>query len=307
MIKKLFIIVILLSLVGCGAKKNSLSGKKVRTKELVSKDKYRAELRKKEEHDRKIAADKKQIEKEKSTKDKATKQTKSEVLVATSNVSVTTDMIQDYILQYKPIAQKSMKDHGIPASITLAQGVLESGSGQGTLSRNANNHFGIKCHQGWEGDSVRHTDDAPDECFRKYDKPEDSYRDHALFLVNRSRYSSLFDLDKDDYKSWARGLKKAGYATDPKYADKLISLIDRYSLYNYDAEVLGKKSKYVDNTSDVAKLTADTKSLGSMHVVQKGDTLYSISKKYNLTVEQVQKLNKINGTAISVGQVIKVK
>lgn len=290
---------------GCSAKKGSLTGQKIREKELVSKEKYRVEQRKRQEQEKKVLVEKKKAE---TAKEKArNKSNDSEVLVATSKISVSTDMINDYILKYKPIAQKSMKDHGIPASITLAQGVLESGSGQGTLSRNANNHFGIKCHQGWEGDSVRHTDDAPDECFRKYDNPEDSYRDHSLFLVNRSRYASLFTLDKDDYKAWANGLRKAGYATDPKYADKLISLIERYSLYNYDAEVLGKKSKFVGSVSEVQTKTSDVASLGSVHIVQKGETLYSISKKYNLTVEQVQTLNKMTGNTISVGQAIKIK
>ena len=121
-----------------------------------------------------------------------------------------------------------------PASITLAQGVLESGYGEGTLAKKANNHFGIKCHKGWKGKSIRHDDDAKNECFRSYKNPLRSYRDHSLFLVDRDRYSSLFKLKRKDYKGWARGLKAAGYATDPKYAEKLISLIERFNLTRFD-------------------------------------------------------------------------
>lgn len=297
MCRKLFFLLCLLSIVGCNAKKGSLTGQKIKHQELISKEKYRAEQRKKQEAERKEVAEKKKKE---GTSD-------SEVLVATSRIAVTTDVINNYILQYKPIAQKSMRDHGIPASITLAQGVLESGSGQGTLSLNANNHFGIKCHQGWTGESVRHTDDAPDECFRKYTNPEESYRDHSLFLVNRSRYASLFSLDKDDYKGWATGLKKAGYATDPKYAEKLIGLIERYALYNYDAEVLGTTPKRIEQLVQTPSSSSFAAVEGSMHVVQKGETLYSISRKYNMTVEQVQALNNLKSNSISAGQLLKVK
>lgn len=247
MIRKTLLLFCILMLVSCGAKKNStLTGKKVQSKELVSKEEYRAKQRKVEEQRRVQEETRKEKERERKVAGKS-----SETLVATSNVSVTADMIQDYILQYKDIAKDNMTSYGIPASITLAQGVLESGSGQGTLSKNANNHFGIKCHKEWDGPSVRHTDDAPDECFRKYDQPEESYRDHSQFLVSRSRYNDLFLLDQDDYEGWAHGLKKAGYATDPKYASKLISLIERYTLDQYDREVLGdrpaKIKKEVEN------------------------------------------------------------
>jgi len=222
MSKKILLMFCLLTLVSCGVKNNSkLTGKKIKSRELVSKEKYRAQQQTAEEQRRIHDEAKKDKEKKAAAKS-------NETLVATSRISVTADMIQDYILQYKDIAKDNMGQFGIPASITLAQGVLESGSGQGTLSKNANNHFGIKCHKEWDGPSVRHTDDAPDECFRKYEAPEESYRDHSQFLVSRSRYSDLFSLDQDDYEGWAHGLKKAGYATDPKYASKLISLIERY-------------------------------------------------------------------------------
>ena len=144
------------------------------------------------------------------------------------------DKINFYIKKFAPAAVKNMRFYKIPASITLAQGVLESGYGESTLAKKANNHFGIKCHKGWKGRSIRHDDDEEDECFRSYKNPLKSYRDHSLFLVDRNRYNSLFDLKRKDYKGWAKGLKAAGYATDPKYAEKLISLIERFNLTRFD-------------------------------------------------------------------------
>lgn len=138
-----------------------------------------------------------------------------------------------YIEQYKDIAIAEMEQYGIPASIKLAQALLESGNGNSTLARKANNHFGIKCTPEWKGRTTRHDDDYRNECFRVYERVEDSFHDHSQFLL-RNRYAALFKLDKDDYKGWARGLKAAGYATNPRYADLLISLIERYELYQYD-------------------------------------------------------------------------
>ena len=142
--------------------------------------------------------------------------------------------INFYVKKYAPAATKNMRFFKIPASITLAQGILESGYGEGTLAKKANNHFGIKCHKEWKGKSITHDDDEKGECFRSYKNPLRSYRDHSLFLVDRDRYSSLFTLNRKDYKGWAVGLKAAGYATDPKYADKLISLIERFNLTRFD-------------------------------------------------------------------------
>ena len=139
-----------------------------------------------------------------------------------------------YIEEYKSIAIREMQQYGIPASITLAQGILESAGGESYLARKANNHFGIKCHEDWEGGTVYRDDDRKNECFRSYKNPEESFRDHSLFLANRSRYAFLFDEDPTDYKAWARGLKKAGYATNPKYPSLLIELIERYDLHQYD-------------------------------------------------------------------------
>ena len=144
------------------------------------------------------------------------------------------DKINFYIKKFAPAAVKNMRFYKIPASITLAQGVLESGYGESTLAKRANNHFGIKCHKEWRGRSIRHDDDEEDECFRSYKNPLKSYRDHSLFLVDRNRYNSLFKLKRKDYKGWAKGLKAAGYATDPKYAEKLISLIERFNLTRFD-------------------------------------------------------------------------
>ena len=139
----------------------------------------------------------------------------------------------DYIAKYKDLAIKQMLETGIPASITLAQACLESNDGTSTLARSGNNHFGIKCH-GWTGETIKHTDDAPNECFRKYDSPEQSYYDHSDFLRYRDRYASLFDLERTDYKGWAYGLKAAGYATAPSYAQSLIKIIEEYNLSQYD-------------------------------------------------------------------------
>lgn len=327
MFKRVIFFVCIMFVVSCASKKPPMpkskalttsrypapTGTKVKEKELVSKSEYRSQQQKSE-------ADKKKVEKKVEKK-----RNDSEVLEATSRLSVTSDNIREYILKYEGTARENMSTHGIPASIKLAQGVLESGSGQGTLSRNANNHFGIKCHQNWDGESVRHTDDAPDECFRKYNTVEESYNDHSLFLTNRGRYSDLFLLDKDDYEGWARGLKSAGYATDPKYADKLISLIERYQLYEYDAQVLNKKSTgprprttptYTEptsvastsnNKSSSKNTTTTSKKKEAVHIVAKGDTLYNISKRYNLTVEQLQKMNKLTNNTISIGQTLKIK
>ena len=143
---------------------------------------------------------------------------------------------EEYIEQWKSVAVKKMNQHGIPASITLAQGLLESGNGNSELARDANNHFGIKCTPDWTGGKSYHDDDRKNDCFRKYRDAADSFEDHSTFL-ERPRYASLFELKTTDYKGWARGLKAAGYATDPSYPQKLINLIERYELHKLDAGV----------------------------------------------------------------------
>ena len=238
----------------------------------------------------------------------------TEVIQSTSKTVVTSDLINNYVLQFKDIAMGNMKTYGIPASIILAQGILESGAGKGDLAVDANNHFGIKCHKEWLGESVRHDDDSAQECFRKYPQAADSYRDHALFLVGKKRYEKLFTYEKDDYKSWAKGLRAAGYATDPNYPDKLISYIERYNLHQYDCLITGRN--YVPISKTVAASTkSSTKPVSSnsnsndpnLYEVQKGDTLYSISKKFNVLVDDLKQKNNLLDNAISIGQKLRVK
>jgi flagellum-specific peptidoglycan hydrolase FlgJ len=280
-----------------------------------------------------------------------------ETLVATSKVKVTKEVVLNYINKYRAVAIDNMNDYNIPASITLAQGILESGCGTSTLSMTANNHFGIKCHTNWEGESVTHTDDAPDECFRKYKNPRDSYRDHSLFLTSRKWYEPLFELDIKDYKAWSHGLKKSGYATDPKYPQKLISLIERYNLNQYDnfydvnkspvkvtekvetskeiepinVEITEKPLEITEKPSEITEKPitdnitniqsnpeknivsekTNTKEVKSKtpktHTVEKGDTVYNISKRYNLSIEKLRTLNNIVESNISLGQVLIVE
>lgn len=202
-----------------------------------------------------------------------------------------------YIATYADIAKEEMRRYKIPASITLAQGILESASGKGRLAVKANNHFGIKCH-GWTGAKIYHDDDRSQECFRKYKEAKSSYEDHSKFLTGRGRYADLFKLKQDDYKGWARGLKKAGYATDRKYPDKLISLIERYKLYEYDEEVLGSEKDEIK----IVRVNSGTK----IHIVEKGDTLYSLSKRYNTTVDAIKSTNRLSSNSLAIGQELKI-
>jgi LysM repeat protein len=156
----------------------------------------------------------------------------------------------EYIAKYAEIAVKQQKIHGIPASITLAQGLLESGAGKSRMAVTSNNHFGIKCHNNWEGDTTIFFDDGENTCFRKYEKVEDSYEDHSAFLVKGKRYAPLFQLDVTDYKGWATGLKKAGYATDPTYAEKLIRIIDTYGLNEFSGGRAAHQTKAETATGD---------------------------------------------------------
>jgi len=213
------------------------------------------------------------------------------------------DIVEQYISEYSEIAMEEMRIYKIPASITLAQGILESGAGRGELTRRANNHFGIKCHD-WEGDKVYHDDDRSQECFRKYNDPKYSYRDHSLFLSERRRYADLFELDIDDYEAWAKGLRSAGYATDRLYPRKLIDMIERYQLNQFDEEVLGKKSRRRERSSEIADASSNPGF--KTYTVEKGDTLYSISKRFNTTVEMLQEVNNLRSNDISIGQRLKV-
>ncbi|MEC8853199.1 MAG: glucosaminidase domain-containing protein, partial [Bacteroidota bacterium] len=151
---------------------------------------------------------------------------------------------ETYIEKYSSIAIDEMNRYNIPASITLAQGILESGNGESILATEGNNHFGIKCHENWNGETIIEDDDEKGECFRKYIKVADSYRDHSLFLTERERYTSLFLLSPTNYKAWAKGLKKAGYATNPKYPSLLIDLIEKYDLSRFDKSSAQQKNFY---------------------------------------------------------------
>lgn len=202
--------------------------------------------------------------------------------------------VQDYINLYAQIAMVEMQKSKIPASITLAQGILESGVGKGRLSVEANNHFGIKCH-GWQGQKIYHDDDASQECFRKYSKAESSFKDHSEFLTGRKRYANLFKLKPNDYKGWAKGLRAAGYATDKKYPQKLISLIERYQLYTYDEEILGRP--YSSEEKPVSNRVVK-------HIVKKGDTLYSLSRRYKTSVTAIKDLNNMTSNNLALGQIL---
>lgn len=220
-----------------------------------------------------------------------------------------------YIARYKNIAIEEMQEYGIPASIKLAQALLESGNGNSTLARDANNHFGIKSTPSWQGKTVLKADDRPNDRFRVYKTPEESYRDHSEFLL-RKRYAALFELDRDDYKAWARGLKKAGYATNPRYAELLINLIERYELYQYDrpesrtekihreevvlAEVVEEIPE--EKNKEMAKPPVAM----SIHEVRSGDTLLAISKTYSISIEDIKTLNNLNGDSLSPGQLLLV-
>lgn len=220
-----------------------------------------------------------------------------------------------YIDRFKAIAIQEMNLYGIPASITLAQGLFESGSGNGELARVANNHFGIKCTSDWKGKGYYKDDDAHNDCFRVYDKPEDSFRDHSEFL-KRPRYTKLFQLDKNDYAGWANGLKAAGYATNPNYPNLLINIIQKYNLTQYDSpETEPQKEKredrvltQINDNTIVAKQdsTVQTDTTNKLYTVVTGDTLYSISRRFGITVEDLKALNNLQDNNIRIGQKLTV-
>lgn len=240
---------------------------------------------------------------------------------------------EQYIETYKSLAIKKMEEHGIPASITLAQGILESNSGNSTLARRANNHFGIKCHKDWKGQTYYHNDDRPNECFRKYKSAEGSYEDHSLFLRGYSRYAFLFDLPATDYKSWARGLKKAGYATASAYAEMLIRVIEENNLQRFDTGVdvavesptkgtgdqygiINKQGKVEkrDGTqlaSDESSYTIDMYNVRKVYIrnrikyikVREGDTFEKLTRELNMMPYQLYKYNELGrSTVLTEGQ-----
>jgi LysM repeat protein len=256
-----------------------------------------------------------------------------------------------YIDKYKSVAIEEMNAYGIPASITLAQGLIESGNGNSSLAKYANNHFGVKVTSDWKGKGYYKDDDKRNDCFRVYNDARESYKDHSEFL-KRKRYSALFELDKNDYKNWAYGLKQAGYATNPRYPEMLINIIEKYKLYEYDqsetedqklrredrvfsqinANIPQEKKKFTPVTvppsqkvitvsPDSAKtITATTPVIakpievntstavidGKYYTVIKGDTMYNISKRFNISVEDLQLMNSLSNEGIKIGQKLQV-
>ncbi|MBA3284406.1 MAG: glucosaminidase domain-containing protein [Nitrosopumilus sp.] len=232
------------------------------------------------------------------------------------NVKAKSQAILNYIDEYKWVAIQEMIDYKIPSSITLAQGILESGAGQSELAKKSNNHFGIKCHKDWKGDKVYYDDDEKDECFRKYDTPDDSYHDHSVFLSSHTRYSGLFELDIDNYKGWAKGLKKAGYATNPNYDDLLIGLIEEYKLYEYDqlsvadikkADRKASKKNDDEDEKEIAENKTDAHFSWNGYdaevfyfnriptiITQPGETPLLIAEKHKIKLQQLLKYNDIN-------------
>lgn len=208
------------------------------------------------------------------------------------------DDYERYVLTYYPIAVEQMERHNIPASITLAQGLLESGAGKSKLSRSSNNHFGIKADKSWKGKRTSSMDNGRLCYFRKYNSVRDSYEDHSKFLVNRQRYAFLFKLDKDDYKGWAKGLRKAGYAEDKAYPTKLISLIERYELYRYDDYSM-KDLKKIDGGVALETYNSGTgktiyRSNGLLYVIgDTGDTFESLSNETGVSKRKLIKYNDL--------------
>jgi LysM repeat protein len=235
---------------------------------------------------------------------------------ATANSGITKEQ---YIQKWKDVAIRQMIDYKIPASITLAQGILESGYGNSDLARLANNHFGIKCN-GWKGKTYYKDDDKKQECFRSYKNAAESYKDHSLFLTGRAHYASLFELDVMDYKSWAKGLKKAGYATHPKYAEMLIELIENHELYRFDQENQSKDTPSEKTEPSIKpESTIDGKDSYGTHqrkveyrnkvkcvVAQKGDTYYRIAKEFQMGLWQLYRYNDFNAKkdVLSPGDVV---
>lgn len=236
---------------------------------------------------------------------------------------------EEYISMYKDIAMEEMRIYRIPASITLAQGILESAHGNSELAKNANNHFGIKCHLEWDGKTYTMDDDRKNECFRKYSNPEESYADHSLFLTTRDRYAGLFTLDITDYKRWAHGLKKAGYATNPRYPELLIRIIEDHELYHYDLQVINSNFVYTPDNSTSKEVTYRPRPsrnegedfepvyLGPANrevfennglkfiYAREGDSFYKIAQDFAIYTWQVYKYNDLDkNDHLTEGQVI---
>ena len=235
--------------------------------------------------------------------------------VSTTNSTLIKTPAESYIERYKNIAITEMNGSGIPASITLAQGILESGSGNSKLAKEANNHFGIKCATEWKGETILQDDDNKDDCFRVYKSPEESFRDHTEFL-KRKRYASLFELDKNDYRGWANGLKTAGYATNPRYAELLISLVERYDLSRFD-RIENEREKTIRENKVMKEIainiptekkqeTVKSPVVMKIYEVRSGDTLTSVSKQFSLSEADLKALNGLENVNLLPGQLLLV-
>lgn len=214
------------------------------------------------------------------------------LLAAAARADSADDRYISYINTYSQMAVDQQAQFGIPASITLAQGLLESAAGRSALAREGNNHFGIKCHKGWQGKSMLRDDDAPDECFRVYASAAESFRDHSLFL-SRERYRPLFSNDVADYAAWARGLSSCGYATDPNYATRLIAIIERYALYTYDSHAGHEAEEITEYIWQQMRKTHPVRKSRGLHYViaAPGDSYASIAKEFRLKKKALMRFN----------------
>jgi LysM repeat protein len=247
------------------------------------------------------------------------------LLLITNGAFSQSAVVRDYIAKYRDIAIAEMQRTGVPAAITLAQGILETEAGRSNLVQRSNNHFGIKCKSDWTGETVSHDDDAKGECFRKYNDPTLSYKDHSDFLKTRAHYAPLFKLDPADYQAWAYGLKKAGYATNPKYPQILIRIINEYNLQQYTMMALGQKGG--DDNSRVSAIStemndakieeAQPKKPASVetiyaatsfitHSVLPKETLYAIAKKYGVTIDDIRQWNNLAAQDLKIGQQLRI-
>ena len=242
-------------------------------------------------------------------------------LLSVSSLAVYGQSRKEFIRKYKHIAIKEMERTGIPASIKLAQGILESGCGQSELSVNANNYFGIKCHE-WVGPTFHMDDDLADECFRKYKNPEQSWIDHSEFLVSGPRYADLFKIPANNYKAWARGLKAAGYATNPQYADMLIKIIEEEELYKYDHPLKRTLSRPESVTASAENPTPSpyAKPVSVNYLkreemrngiicieIQAGDSFENIATYYGIKLRKLLQYNDKKDTSLTIGQYVFLK
>lgn len=238
--------------------------------------------------------------------------------------------IISYIEAYAALAIKEMVRTGVPASIKIAQGILETDAGRSDLVQRSNNHFGIKCKSSWTGEKVYHNDDEEGECFRKYSSANDSYHDHSDYLKSQPRYSFLFNYEVNDYNSWAWGLKKAGYATNPIYAQTIIKYIEKYNLnalnqlsndidepsfanymssikngtiFEIEPKVEEVKSRHSKKKN---KDSRNSKNKYRTHIVKKGESLYSIAKKYKISVDSIKDLNSLSSNELQIGKKLKI-